>query len=74
MEIVDGCLLLEQQLLLVLYLQIVQQLQEQLLQSAKLGDQLVYQMELLVLQNLHVPHIQLKLLAEIQEQTVLASG
>ena len=74
MEIVDGCLLLEQLLLLVLYLLIVRKLQEQLRQYAKPGDLPVFQMEQLACQNLPVLHIQLKLHVPTQEQMEHVSG
>ena len=74
MEIVDGCLLLEQLLLHALYLLIVRQLQEQLRQYVKPGDLPVFQMEQLACQNLPVLHIPLKLLAQIQELMVHAFG
>ena len=74
MEIVDGYQLLEQLLLLVPYIQIVQLLQEQLLQYAKLGDQLVFLMEQLVLPNQPVLSIQLNRLVETKELMVHAFG
>ena len=74
MEIVVGYQLLEQLLLLVLYTQIALLLQEQQLHNAKLGDQLVFQMEQLVYLKQLVQHIQHKLLVEMLETMVLVSG
>ena len=74
MEIVGGYQLLEQLLLLVLSLQIVLLLQEQQLHSAKLGDQLAFQMEPLVFQNPLALHTQHKLDVEMLVLTVLVSG
>ena len=74
MEIVDGYQLLEQPLLVVVYLQPAHRQLEQQLHNAKPGDRHAYQMELLVYQSQLVHHIQHKLLVETLVQTVLVSG
>ena len=74
MEIADGYQLLEQLLLFALYTQIARLPQEQQLPNAKLGDQRVFQMELLVFQDQPAHHTQPRLLVEILELMELVSG
>ena len=74
MEIVDGYQLLEQPLLVVVYLQLAHRQLEQQLHNAKPGDRHASQMELLVYQSRLVHHMQHRLLVETLVQTVLVSG
>ena len=74
METVDGYQPLEQLLLLVLSTRIALLLLEQQQPNVKLGDLLAYRMVPLASPDPLVHHIQLKLLAVIQEPMVHASG
>ena len=74
MEIVGGCRLMEQLLLLALYLPVALLPQEQQLRNANLGGHPAYLMVPLAFQNPLAPVTQPKLLVETQALTALVSG